>query len=146
MIQLHQVLKEVAEKWKYKLDEFPNGIYRMDVLIPLISGGTRFQYVYIWIVKNRFYGKDAIYMNSRCGVYSPTLDLYKVLKAAGGCNYSSITITTDKTADGTPCETIIAQAALPLETCNADILNEAIYDTAVSADYVEGLLFGSDTN
>ena len=47
MIQLHQVLKEVAEKWKYKLDEFPNGIYRMDVLIPLISGGTRFQYVYI---------------------------------------------------------------------------------------------------
>ena len=48
--------------------------------------------------------------------------------------------------DGTPCETIIAQAALPLETCNAVILNEAIYDTAVSADYVEGLLFGSDTN
>lgn len=146
MIQLNQTLKEVAERWKYKIEEFPNGVFRMDVTIPLKTGGTRFQYVYIWIISGRFFGRDTIYMNSRCGTYSPSLDLYKILKAAGGCNYSSITTTTDKASDGTPCETIIAQAALPLDTCNPEILNDAIYDTAVAADYVESLVFGVDVN
>lgn len=139
-------LENIAARWKYKLDEISPGVFRIDVAIPLKEGGNRFQFVYVWQIENRHFGKPVIYMNSRCGEYTSNINLYQMLQESGYGNYSCVTVTTDKRADGTPCETIIVQAGQPVEFTNESILNEAIYEVASNADIIEEKYFGGDKN
>ncbi|MGZ4037293.1 MAG: hypothetical protein ACXVPQ_05650, partial [Bacteroidia bacterium] len=94
----------------------------------------------------RYFGKDVVYMNSRCGEFTQSLNLYKLLKESGYGTFSSVTVTTDKRTDGSPCETVIVQAVQPIEFTSETILNEVIYDVAYNADIIEATYFGGDNN
>ncbi len=63
-----------------------------------------------------------------------------------GAGVYTVTVTTDKRTDGSPCETIVVQAVQPLEFTNETILNQAIYDVAINADHIEKTYFGGDAN
>lgn len=146
-MDLKLALENIAAKWKYKLDEISPGVFRMDVAIKVNDTTWRYQFVYIWIIENRISGgKPAIYMNSRCGEFNTNLNLYSILKESGYGNYSTLTVTTDKRADGSPCETVICQAALALEKTTEDLLDMVIYEVANNADIVEEKYFGGDKN
>ena len=146
MFDLKTAVTNIANKWKYKLDEISPGVFRMDVAIKMKDGSWRYQMVYIWVITGRHFGKDVVYMNSRCGEYNPNLNHYKLLKEGGYGTYAQVTVTTDKRANGEPCETIIVQAVQPIELTNENILNEVIYDVAYNADIIEETYFGGDQN
>lgn len=143
---LKGALEQIAQKYNYKLDRLNEEQWRMDVALQLKDGSFRYQYVYIWISKGYARGKDVIYMNSRVGMYSQNANLYNILKEAGYGVYSAITITNDKTADGTPCETIIVQASPIAEYTGIDTLNYIIFEVASVADILEEKYFGGDKN
>ena len=144
--ELKQSLTNISERWKYKMEEVSPGVFRMDVAIKMKDGAWRYQFVYVWIIAGRYFGKDVVYMNSRCGEFTQNLNLYKLIKEGGYGTFSSVTVTTDKRADGSPCETVVVQAVQPIEFTSEVILNEAIYDVAFNADAIEALYFGGDKN
>jgi hypothetical protein len=146
MFDLKTAVTNIAAKWKYKLDEVSPGVYRMDVAIKMKDDSWRYQMVWVWLITGRHFGKDVVYMNSRCGEYNPNINHYKLLKEGGYGTFAQVTVTTDKRADGSPCETIIVQAVQPVELTNETILNEVIYDVAYNADIIEGSYFGGDKN
>jgi hypothetical protein len=146
MLELKTLVNNISERLKYKTEEVSNGIFRMDVAIKMKDDSWRYQFVYIWHIAGRHFGKDVVYMNSRCGEYNPNLNHYKLLKEGGCGTFAQVTVTTDKRADGTPCETIIVQASCPVSLINEDILNEMLYDVAYNADYIEETYFGGDNN
>ena len=145
MSELADTLNQLASRWNYKLDEISTGIFRMDVGIKLKDGSFRYQFVYIQIIQPQN-GKRKYYMNSRCGMYTPQANLYSIMKEAGYCNYSTITITNDKTADGNPFETIFVLAAPFVEHSSVDLLSEIIFEVANNADILEAGYFGGDNN
>lgn len=146
MIDLKTSLQNISAKWKYKLDEISPNMWRMDVALKMKDESWRYQFVYLWEIENRFFGKPAIYMNSRVGEYNTNLNLYSLLKEAGFGNYTTITVTTDKRADGTPCETIICQAAIAKEHATEDMLDQVMYEVANNADIAEEKFFGGDSH
>ena len=147
MADLANVLQQIVTKWGYKLDELSPGVFRLDVGIRLKDGSVRYQYVFIWIEKPQNGGREKYYMNSRCGRYSPSLNHYDLLKDENFFNYCTLTITNDKTADGTPCETLIVQSAPYVESTSVDLLSEIIFEVANNADYIESKYFGGgDSN
>lgn len=146
MIDLKTALTNISTRWKYKMDEVSPNVWRMDVALKMKDESWRYQYVYTWIVQSRFQGKDAIYMNSRCGEYNSNLNLYNLLKESGYGNYCSVTVTTDKRADGTPCETIIVQASLAHEHTTEELLDKVLFEVANGADIIEEKFFGGDSN
>jgi hypothetical protein len=146
MFDLKVIIANIAARWNYKVEEVTPGIFRVDVALKQKDATFRYQFVYVWVIAGRYFGKDVVYMNSRCGEYNQTLNHYKILKESGYGIFSSVTITTDKRADGSPCETVIVQAVQPIEFTNETILNEVIYDVAFNADIIEATYFGGDSN
>jgi hypothetical protein len=146
MFDLKLAMTNISERWKYKLDEVNPGMFKIDVALKMKDGSWRYQNVWVWEIKGRHFGKDVIYMNSRCGEYNPNINHYKLLKECGYGTFAQVTVTTDKRADGSPCETIIVQAVQPVELTNETILNEVIYDVAYNADIIEETYFGGDNN
>jgi hypothetical protein len=146
MFDLRTAVKNIADKWKYKLDESSPNVFKIDVAIKMKDGNFRYQNVWVWEIKGRHFGKDVIYMNSRCGEYNPNLNHYKLLKEGGCGTFAQVTITTDKRKDGSDCETVIVQAVQPIELTSEAILNEVIYDVAFNADIIEDLYFGGDNH
>ena len=146
MFNLKTAVTNIAERWKYKLDETSPGVYKLDVSIKQKDDTWRYQNVWVWEIKGRHFGKDVVYMNSRCGEYNPNLNHYKMLKEGGYGTFAQVTITTDKRPDGSPCETVIVQAVQPVELTSEAILNEVIYDVAFNADIIEATYFGGDKN
>lgn len=146
MLDLKTAITGICEKWKYKLEEVSPGVWRVDVALKMKDESWRYQFVYVWIVETRFQGKPAIYMNSRCGEYNSNLSLYSLLKESGYGNYSSVTVTTDKRVDGSPCETVIVQASLSLEHTSEALLDAVIFEVANGADIIEEKFFGGDAN
>lgn len=146
MFDLKQTLENISAKWKYKLDEVSPGVFRMDVALKVGEDKWRYQFVYIWQIPDRYFGQPAIFMNSRCGEYSPNLNLYHMLKESGYGSLSSITVTTDKKADGSPCETIVCQSAIPVEFVTEQIVDKTIFEVAYNADIIEEKYFGGDGN
>ncbi|MBL7922374.1 MAG: hypothetical protein JNJ40_18810 [Bacteroidia bacterium] len=146
MSDLKTIMTNISNKWKYKLDEVSPGVWKIDVAIKMKDGSWRYQNVWVWEIKGRHFGKDVYYMNTRCGEYNPNLNHYKMLKEGGYGTYAQVTITTDKRADGTPCETVIVQASQPIELTNEAIMNEVIYDVAYNADIIEATYFGGDNH
>lgn len=139
-------LKELSEKKSNKLEEIGNGVYRFDVGIKYDSGELRFQNVYLWTTVLPNSSRTRIYMNSRCGQYTNAVNLYNILKESGYSSYSTLTIVNDKLGDGTPCETIVAQASPYLDITDTDLLWDIMFEVALNADYVEKKYFGGDSN
>lgn len=146
MLDLRQSLTNISTKWKYKLEEISPNIFKIDVAIKIGEDKWRFQNVYIWEMKERYYGQPAIYMNSRCGEASAKINLYNILKEAAYGNVSSLAIVNDKKADGSDTETIVCQAGLPLEFVSEELLDKTIYEVANNADIIEEKYFGGDGN
>ncbi|MFN3317038.1 MAG: hypothetical protein ACK40K_09520, partial [Raineya sp.] len=92
--------------------------------------------------------RNYFYFNSRCGTYEEgATDTYNLLKEAGFGHYSMVTITKDKLADGTPCETVIVQASPIGEHINTlDELADIVWEVAEVADIIEEKYFGGDKN
>jgi hypothetical protein len=78
-MELQATLQQIATRYNYKLDEIKPGTFRMDIAVPLKDGKFRYQFVYIWKIQEPS-GRERIYMNSRCGTYTPQLNLYNILK------------------------------------------------------------------
>lgn len=146
MFDLKVTVSNISTRWNYKVEEVTPGIFRVDVAIKQKDDTFRYQFVYVWVIKERYFGKDVVYMNSRCGEFTQSLNLYKLLKESGYGTFSSVTVTTDKRSDGSPCETVIVQAVQPVEFTSETILNEVIYDVAYNADIIEATYFGGDNN
>ena len=146
MMDLKIALTNICERWKYKMDETSPGIFRLDVAMKQKDGTFRYQFVYAWLIKERYIGKDCFYFNSRCGEYNLNLNLYQMMKESSYCTYCSVIITTDKRKDGSPCETVVVHAIQPVELTSEAILNEVIWDIATNADIVEQTYFGGDNN
>ncbi len=146
MLDLKSALTAICERWKYKLEEVTPDVFRIDVAIKMQDGNWRYQYVYCWIIKGRYQGKDVVYFNSRCGEYNPNINHYKLLKEGGYGTYAQVTVTTDKRKDGSDCETVIVQAVQPVELTNEAILDAVLYDVAYNADIIEEVYFGGDNN
>ena len=146
MIDLKTALTNISNKWKYKLEEVSPNVWRLDVALKMKDESWRYQFVYVWIVETRFQGNPAIYMNSRCGEFNSNLNLYSLLKESGYGNYSNVTVTTDKRADGSPCETVIVQASLSVDFTTEDLLDKVIYEVASNADIMEEKFYGGDAN
>ncbi len=146
MFDLKTAITNISERWKYKMEEVNPGMFKIDVALKMKDDTWRYQNVWVWEVKGRHFGKDVIYLNSRCGEYNPNINHYKLLKEGGFGTFAQVTVTTDKRADGTPCETIIVQAVQPIELTSEVILNEVIYDVAYNADIIEETYFGGDKN
>jgi hypothetical protein len=144
MLDLKTALQQISQKWNYKLDEISPNVFRMDVALKLKDGSFRYQFVYIWRVAGQNGQRDRFYMNSRCGRYNMGLNLYNMMKEAGWCNYSALTITNDKDKDGNPCETIITQAAPYADNTSLELLNDIIFEVANNADIIEEKYFGGD--
>lgn len=144
-MDLQATLQQIASRYNYKLDEIKQGTFRMDIAVPLKDGTFRYQFVYIWKIAEPS-GRERIYMNSRCGVYTPMVNLYNIIKEAAFCNYATVTITTDTTPEGQPCETVITQAVPALAMTTPELLNDIIYEVAVNADIIEEKYFGGDKN
>lgn len=144
MLDLKSTLQQISQKWNYKLDEISPNVFRMDVALKLKDGSFRYQFVYLWLDKGQDGRKDRFYMNSRCGKYHMGINHYNVMKEAGWCSYSSVTITNDKDKDGNPCETIIVQAAPYAEHTTVEMLNDVIFEVANNADIIEEKYFGGD--
>ena len=64
-----------------------------------------------WEVKGRGKGKDCVYLTSRVGSYSSSIDLYQLVKEAGYGIYTTVTVVGDKDKAGKPCESIMVQAS-----------------------------------
>lgn len=147
MLDLRSALLNISRRWNYKLDEIEPDVWRMDVAIPLKDGKFRYQFVYLWIAKARWFGqKDAIYINSRCGTFTPALNQYNLLKEGGYGFYTTVTLTSDKDKEGNPCETVIVQASPVMEWTTPELLNEIIYEVAYNADIIEERYFGGDNH
>lgn len=145
-LDLKIVLSNISERWKYKMDEISPGVFRLDVPMKQKDGTHRYQFVYAWVIKERYMGKDVFYFNSRCGEYNLNINLYQMLKESSYCTYCSVIITTDKRTDGTPCETVVVHAIQPIEYTSEAIVNEVIWDVATNADIIEMTYFGGDNN
>lgn len=145
-LDLKIVLTNISERWKYKMEEISPGVFRLDVAMKQKDESMRYQYVYAWVIKERYHGKDVFYFNSRCGEYNLNLNLYQMLKESSYCTYCSVIITTDKRTDGTPCESVVVHAIQPIELTSEDIINEVIWDIATNADIIEMTYFGGDNN
>lgn len=146
IFNLKTCMENISKKWNYKLDEVAPGVWRMDVALKQKDDTWRYQYVWAWIIPQRHYGKDVVYMNSRCGEYDSGLNHYQLLKESGAGTFASVTVTTDKRADGTPCETVICQAVCPVHLAHDELIDEMMYDVAFGADYIENHYFGGDKN
>jgi hypothetical protein len=146
MLDLKTALTNISAKWKYKLEEVSPNVWRVDVALKMKDESWRYQFVYVWIVETRFQGKPSIYMNSRCGEFNTNINLYNLLKESGYGNYCSVTVTTDKRADGSPCETVIVQASLAVEFTTEELLDKVLFEVANGADIVEEKFFGGDAN
>ncbi len=146
MFDLKTIIKNITTRWKYKLEEVSPGIFRVDVAIKMKDESWRYQYVYIWIIEGRYFDKDVVYFNSRCGEYNPNLNHYKLLKESGMGTFAQVTVTTDKRPDGSACETIIVQAVQPVELTGEAILDAVLFDVAYNADIIEETYFGGDNH
>jgi hypothetical protein len=143
---LKAALQNITTRWGYKLNELPNNVFSIDVKIPIKDKEPRYQFVFVWIVKGRFFGKDVVYLSSRCGTYHSGLNLYNLLRESGYCNLSAVTITNDTDKEGRPCETVVVHSGQPLEFVSEAMLDNVIYEVAYNADIVEERYFGGDKN
>ena len=145
MITLSEAMQTISTNWNNKLVELTPGVYRLDVGLKLKDETIRYQFVYVWQVKNQN-GRDHVFMNSRAGMYNNNLNLYQLLKDSGSGYYSTITIVPDKNAEGNPCETVVVQASPYLDSLSVELLGDIIFEVANEADWLEEKHFGGDTN
>ncbi|MEM7105443.1 MAG: hypothetical protein AAF502_20065 [Bacteroidota bacterium] len=146
MSNLRTNLEAISKKFNYKLNEFAPNKFSLDVALKLKDGSFRYQYVYVWEAPIGRDKKVCYYMNSRVGTYTPSVNLYNLMKEAAYGIYSMVAITTDKDKEGNPCETVIVQAAPNVSYTNLDLLNDVIFEVAANADLMEEKYFGGDRN
>jgi len=78
MIILSEAMQTISTNWNNKFVELTPGVYRLDVGLKLKDETIRYQFVYVWQVKNQN-GRDQVFMNSRAGMYNNNLNLYQWL-------------------------------------------------------------------
>jgi len=52
MITLSEAMQTISTNWNNKLVELTPGVYRLDVGLKLKDETIRYQFVYVWQVKN----------------------------------------------------------------------------------------------
>jgi hypothetical protein len=144
MIAIDKLLKEYAFAQKYKLSLLENGKYCIDIAMKLKDGSFRYQFVWVWEVKGRGKGKDCVYLTSRVGSYSSSIDLYQLVKEAGYGIYTTVTVVGDKDKAGKPCESIVVQASPVLEFLSKEAFLFILWEVAEVADILEEKHFGKD--
>jgi hypothetical protein len=146
MIDLKEVLTEYSESRKYKLRELDGGKFSIDIAMKLKDGSFRYQFVWVWISKERGKGKDCIYLTSRAGTYNPGVNLFQLIKESGYGVYTTITIVSDKDKEGNPCETVVIQASPVQEFLSKEEFLYILWEVAEVADIIEEKHFGGDSN
>lgn len=142
---LKELLQTIALKWGYKLTEYTPNSFAMDVGIKNKEGHIRYQFVYISL-EDKEPGFERYFVSSRCGVFTPRIDLYQILLATGWCNSCGLTLTKLKNKEGVEEDVLRFQAAPLVSALTVDAMDDIIYDVARMADYVEDKYFGGDVN
>lgn len=147
MLDLKASMQEIARQMNAKFQEVNADVYLLDVPFKMKDGSFRYQYVYGRLARERAKGKDCFYFSSRCGTLTDATNRYGLLVEAQYGVYTMITCVSDKTADGSPCETVIVQAS-PVSAFvqSLDELYSIIWEVAEVADIVEEKFFGGDKN
>lgn len=146
MIDLKEVLTEYVTAKQYKLRELDGGKFSVDIAMKLQDGSFRYQFVWVWISPGRGKGKDCVYFTSRAGTYTPTANLYQLMKESGYGVYTTLTIVPDKDKDGNPCETVVVQASPVYDFLTKEEFLYILWEVAEVADIVEEKHFGGDSN
>lgn len=146
MIHLKESITEYALKKGFKMKEVNPGVFILEIQIPFDDGTIRYQLVWIWEIAGRANGQDCIYLNSRVGVYNPTLNLYNMIKDSGAGIYSSITIVNDKDIEGNPCESLVVHASPIKSQLSKEQLFYIIWEVAEQADFMVERYLGVDEN
>ena len=140
---LKDLLTEIALKWGYKMNEQPSGYLSLDIPIRKKDGTSRFQYLTVR-EEELVEGERRYYITSQSGIVSDKTNYYEILKDAGSCNYSAVTILTSNGTDGQPVYYIGVQAAPLVEHTSKELLDAIIFEVAFYADRMEEKHFGSD--
>jgi hypothetical protein len=145
MLDFNNAIREVAKRFNAQIKEISPSVYALDIPFVTKGGNNRYQFVYAWVVKGRAKGRDCFYFNSKVGTYHSQINLKKIVREAGFANSATITIIDDKQTDGSPCETLIVQAApLAEHVTSIDEMADIIWEVAELADVLEEKYFGGD--
>ena len=146
-LNFDMAIQEVAKKFMAQVKEISPSCYSLDIPFELQDGSKRYQYVYAWIIPERAKGKDCYYFSSRCGIINKTTDYYNLLKEASDSIYTRLSIATDQTASGEPCEAVVIQAS-PIAEYVTSVAEMAfiLWEVAEMADIIEEKYFGGDKN
>ncbi|HLU51406.1 MAG TPA: hypothetical protein VKZ42_04520 [Flavobacteriaceae bacterium] len=144
-MSLKEQLQTIALKWGYKMNEYNPNSFALDVSIKNNDGTVRYQFVYVSL-EDRDPGFERYFISSRCGVFTPRVDLYQVLLSTASCNGCGITITKIKNKDGIEEDVLRFQAAPLVKALTTDALDDIIFDVARMADFIESRFFGGDAN
>jgi hypothetical protein len=79
----------------------PSGSFSLDISIRKKDGTSRFQFLTVR-EEELVPGEKRYYITSQSGIISDKTNYYEILKDAGSCNYSSVTILTANGEDGQP--------------------------------------------
>ena len=140
---LKELLTEIALKWGYKLNQLPSGSLSLDVTIRKKDGTSRFQYLTVR-EEELVQGERRYYITSQSGAISNNINYYEILKDAGSCNYSAVTVLTANGSDGQPVYYIGVQAAPLVQHTSRDLLDTILFEVAFYADRLEEKHFGAD--
>lgn len=138
MFDLKMTLLEYAATSSHKLKVLEDGKFCIDFRFRMGEGKKdRLQMVWCWIAKGRKPEEKCVYFSSRVGIYSPNINLFTLMKDAGRCFHSTITIVSDKNKEGQPCESIIVQASPNLKYVTKEFFLEVLFEVAETADILE---------
>ena len=140
---LKELLTEIALKWGYKMNELPSGSLSLDITIRKKDGTSRFQYLTVR-EEELVQGERRYYITSQCGVISDKTNYYEILKDAGSCNYSAVTILTANGSDGQPVYYVGVQSAPLVQHTTKELLDTILFEVAFYADRIEEKHFGED--
>jgi hypothetical protein len=142
MVALDEFMRRVADELGQSLKELDGGVFMVDYPIRTATGELRRQYVYAQNeIRN---GREIFLFTSRCGRYSPQVDLYKLMKAGLHSIYAGLTITSDRLRTGQEIEIVAAFAATIASSADYDELRYLIQEVAELADEVERRFFGGE--
>jgi hypothetical protein len=144
-MNLKETLTGIAQRYNYKMTEFADDVFGLDISLKQQDGTYRYQYAYVRPQQTEGTRKK-IYITSTCGVYNNAINFYNILKENAYCNFTTITIGSRKNKDGNPEEVIMVQASPLEEFLTAELLDYIIFEAAFNADYLEKTYFGGDAN
>jgi hypothetical protein len=143
-MDLKATMEAISAKFNYPYKDYGNGYHSLDVTLKINDTTNRYQIVFAKVENNKERVPTRILVQSRCGFYNPTVNLYSIIKEGNYLNYSTLCIIPEKDKDGRPVETLYVQSAPLIAHTTPDLLEKIVYEVGNNADIIEEKYFGGD--